>query len=177
MRHVTGKTTLASSFAWEAGAKLWRADPFDPAGTLLILQTLHDFDRWKEEGQLLAYKPLDWDAVLPQYADHPPLRADRGWAVVACPSGRYPARSRECLWRSVRGDGPPERELEDRRTERLRHFDDCRIFWPPSGWKAARSSRSCPTGPCRRAAYTRFFRQPGFARHRSPASSPCWQPR
>ncbi len=34
-----------------------------------ILQTLHDFDRWKEEGQLLAYKPLDWDAVLPEYKD------------------------------------------------------------------------------------------------------------
>lgn len=129
-----------------------------------ILQTLHDFDRWKEEGQLLAYKPLDWDAVLPQYADHPPRRADRGWAVVACPSGRYPARSQECLWRGVQSDGHPERDPEDRRAERLRHFDDCRIFWPPSGWKAARSSRSCPTGPCRRAASTRFFRQPGFAR-------------
>lgn len=34
-----------------------------------ILQTLHDFDRWKDEGQLLAYKPLDWDAVLPEYKD------------------------------------------------------------------------------------------------------------
>jgi len=34
-----------------------------------VLQTLHDFDRWKSEGQLLAYKPLDWDAILPQYKD------------------------------------------------------------------------------------------------------------
>lgn len=34
-----------------------------------ILQTLHDFDRWKSEGRLLAYKPLDWDAIVPQFKD------------------------------------------------------------------------------------------------------------
>jgi ABC-type Fe3+ transport system substrate-binding protein len=33
------------------------------------LQTLHDFDRWKSEGQLLHYKPLDWSAVLPEFKD------------------------------------------------------------------------------------------------------------
>jgi len=33
------------------------------------LQTLHDFDRWKTEGQLLPYKPLDWDAILPEFKD------------------------------------------------------------------------------------------------------------
>lgn len=33
------------------------------------LQTLHDFDRWKSDGQLLPYKPLDWEALLPQYRD------------------------------------------------------------------------------------------------------------
>lgn len=33
------------------------------------LQTLQDFDRWKSEGQLLAYKPLDWAGVLPEYRD------------------------------------------------------------------------------------------------------------
>lgn len=33
------------------------------------LQTLQDFDRWKAQGQLLHYKPLDWDAVLPEYKD------------------------------------------------------------------------------------------------------------
>jgi ABC-type Fe3+ transport system substrate-binding protein len=33
------------------------------------LQTLHDFDRWKAEGQLLQYKPLDWDALLPEFKD------------------------------------------------------------------------------------------------------------
>jgi ABC-type Fe3+ transport system substrate-binding protein len=36
---------------------------------IAILQTLHDFDRWKDGGHLLAYKPLDWDAILPQYKD------------------------------------------------------------------------------------------------------------
>jgi ABC-type Fe3+ transport system substrate-binding protein len=33
------------------------------------LQTLHDFDRWKAEGQLLHYKPLDWGAILPPFKD------------------------------------------------------------------------------------------------------------
>ncbi|XAH25374.1 ABC transporter substrate-binding protein [Xylophilus sp. GW821-FHT01B05] len=33
------------------------------------LQTLHDYDRWKSEGQLLHYKPLDWDAILPEFKD------------------------------------------------------------------------------------------------------------
>lgn len=34
-----------------------------------VLQTLHDFDRWKAEGKLLAYKPLDWDMLLPESKD------------------------------------------------------------------------------------------------------------
>lgn len=34
-----------------------------------MLQTLHDFDRWKSQGQLLPYKPLDWDALLPDTRD------------------------------------------------------------------------------------------------------------
>ncbi|MEP6719859.1 MAG: ABC transporter substrate-binding protein [Variovorax sp.] len=33
------------------------------------LQTLQDYDRWKNEGQLLHYKPLDWDALLPEFRD------------------------------------------------------------------------------------------------------------
>jgi ABC-type Fe3+ transport system substrate-binding protein len=33
------------------------------------LQTLHDFDRWKRDGQLVNYKPLDWDALLPEFRD------------------------------------------------------------------------------------------------------------
>jgi len=33
------------------------------------LQTLHDFDRWKADGQLLHYKPLDWGAILPEFKD------------------------------------------------------------------------------------------------------------
>ena len=33
------------------------------------LQTLHDFDRWKAEGNLLAYKPLDWDQVYGDFKD------------------------------------------------------------------------------------------------------------
>ncbi len=36
---------------------------------IAMLQTLHDFDRWKAAGQLLAYKPLDWDALLPDTRD------------------------------------------------------------------------------------------------------------
>lgn len=34
-----------------------------------MLQTLHDFDRWKSEGRLLAYKPLDWDVLYPETRD------------------------------------------------------------------------------------------------------------
>lgn len=34
-----------------------------------MLQTLHDFDRWKREGKLLAYKPLDWDVLWPDTRD------------------------------------------------------------------------------------------------------------
>jgi ABC-type Fe3+ transport system substrate-binding protein len=45
------------------------------------LQTLQDFDRWKEEGQLLAYKPLDWDAISPEYKD--PDGAFAGIGVIA----------------------------------------------------------------------------------------------
>lgn len=33
------------------------------------LQTLHDFDRWKAEGRLLAYKPLGWEQVFPDFRD------------------------------------------------------------------------------------------------------------
>ena len=33
------------------------------------LQTLHDFDRWKQEGRLLPYKPLGWDQVYPDFKD------------------------------------------------------------------------------------------------------------
>ena len=46
-----------------------------------VLQTLHDFDRWKEEGQLLAYKPLDWNALLAEYKD--PDGAFMGIGVIA----------------------------------------------------------------------------------------------
>lgn len=33
------------------------------------LQTLHDYDRWKAEGQLLLYKPLGWDQVYSDFRD------------------------------------------------------------------------------------------------------------
>lgn len=42
-------------------------------GTLLPdlahLQTLQDFDRWKQRGVLLPYKPIGWDSVYPQFKD------------------------------------------------------------------------------------------------------------
>ncbi len=34
------------------------------------LQTLHNFERWKNEGALLRYKPIGWDAVFPDFKDH-----------------------------------------------------------------------------------------------------------
>ncbi len=33
------------------------------------LQTSQDFDRWKNEGRLLCYKPLGWEMVYPEYKD------------------------------------------------------------------------------------------------------------
>jgi iron(III) transport system substrate-binding protein len=36
---------------------------------LLELQTLHDFDYWKEKELLIRYRPLDWDKVYPDYKD------------------------------------------------------------------------------------------------------------
>jgi len=45
------------------------------------LQTLQDFERWKTQDQLLAYKPLDWDAIAPEYKD--PDAAFHAISVVA----------------------------------------------------------------------------------------------
>ncbi|WP_448549423.1 ABC transporter substrate-binding protein [Thalassotalea fusca] len=36
---------------------------------IIQLQTLHDFDYWKEQGVLLPYKPRDWDKVYPVFRD------------------------------------------------------------------------------------------------------------
>ncbi|OMP86698.1 hypothetical protein BK809_0000101 [Diplodia seriata] len=35
----------------------------------IILQTLHDYPRWKSQGALLPYKPLGWDQVHDAYKD------------------------------------------------------------------------------------------------------------
>ncbi len=40
-----------------------------------------DFERWKTQDQLLAYKPLDWDAIAPEYKD--PDAAFHAISVVA----------------------------------------------------------------------------------------------
>ncbi|KAI0751257.1 ABC-type Fe3+ transport system [Daedaleopsis nitida] len=34
-----------------------------------ILQTLHDFPRWKQQGLLLPYKPADWDQIYDAFKD------------------------------------------------------------------------------------------------------------
>ncbi|MFC4455183.1 ABC transporter substrate-binding protein [Deinococcus sonorensis] len=34
-----------------------------------MLQTLHDFDRWKAEGALQPYKPVGWNHVAPKFKD------------------------------------------------------------------------------------------------------------
>ena len=46
-----------------------------------VLQTLHDFDRWKAQGQLLAYKPADWNAIQAEYKD--PDGAYAGIGIIA----------------------------------------------------------------------------------------------
>ncbi|KAH6645315.1 ABC transporter [Truncatella angustata] len=35
----------------------------------IILQTLHDYPRWDQEGALLHYQPLDFDAIHPAFRD------------------------------------------------------------------------------------------------------------
>ncbi|KAF4543320.1 ABC-type fe3+ transport system protein [Lasiodiplodia theobromae] len=35
----------------------------------VILQTLHDYPRWKEDGSILQYKPLGWDQVYDEFKD------------------------------------------------------------------------------------------------------------
>lgn len=35
----------------------------------IILQTLHDYPRWKKEGVLMNYAPLNFDKVYPQFKD------------------------------------------------------------------------------------------------------------
>ncbi|CAI6338354.1 unnamed protein product [Periconia digitata] len=45
----------------------------------IILQTLHDYPRWKEQGALLEYKPLDFDNVAPEFKD--PDGAYYGYAI------------------------------------------------------------------------------------------------
>ncbi|KAK0644890.1 hypothetical protein DIS24_g8429 [Lasiodiplodia hormozganensis] len=35
----------------------------------VILQTLHDYPRWKSQGALLPYKPLGWDQIHDEYKD------------------------------------------------------------------------------------------------------------
>ena len=35
----------------------------------IILQTLHDYPRWKKEGALMNYAPLNFDKVYPVFKD------------------------------------------------------------------------------------------------------------
>lgn len=35
----------------------------------VILQTLHDYPRWKSEDVLLQYKPLGWDSIYEEFRD------------------------------------------------------------------------------------------------------------
>jgi ABC-type Fe3+ transport system substrate-binding protein len=36
---------------------------------IAVLQTLHDFSRWKREGRLLPYKPLKWEDIYSSIKD------------------------------------------------------------------------------------------------------------
>ena len=49
--------------ALENGGERWAVPD------VIQLQTLHDFDYWTERGELMAYKPKDWDKVYPGYKD------------------------------------------------------------------------------------------------------------
>ncbi|THW00085.1 periplasmic binding protein-like II [Aureobasidium pullulans] len=41
----------------------------DDGADIAVLQTLHDFGRWKREGRLYPYKPADWDNVYSAIKD------------------------------------------------------------------------------------------------------------
>lgn len=41
------------------------SDLFD----LAVLQSTHDFPRWKEEGRLMNYKVREWEDIYPEFVD------------------------------------------------------------------------------------------------------------
>lgn len=47
----------------------------------IILQTLHDFPRWKEEGALMNYAPVNFDSIYPVFKD-----ADAAYAGLFIPA-------------------------------------------------------------------------------------------
>jgi hypothetical protein len=56
----------------------------------VILQTLHDYPRWKKEGALMQYAPLNFDKVYPVFKDQDAaytglLIFSWGYVVVKCP--------------------------------------------------------------------------------------------
>jgi ABC-type Fe3+ transport system substrate-binding protein len=64
--HITVKTDLSKYHDARIDNQLARGR-LEP--DVAQLQTLQDFDRWKSQGRLLAYKPAGWDAVYPQFKD------------------------------------------------------------------------------------------------------------
>jgi len=41
----------------------------DDGADVAVLQTLHDFPRWKTQNRLLNYKPANWDDIYPEFVD------------------------------------------------------------------------------------------------------------
>ncbi|KAF9528857.1 hypothetical protein CPB83DRAFT_813428 [Crepidotus variabilis] len=50
--------------------RYWENSNFtDDGADVAVLQTLHDFPRWKSEGRLLNYKVSSWDDIYPEFID------------------------------------------------------------------------------------------------------------
>jgi hypothetical protein len=48
-----------------------------------VLQSFHDFPRWKDEGRLLNYKVREWDDIYPEFVDED--GAYTGLYICTCP--------------------------------------------------------------------------------------------
>lgn len=57
-------------------------DGKDEAFDVAVIQTVHDFVRWKSEGRLMHYKVAPWNDLHSQFVD--PDGAYTGYAICEC---------------------------------------------------------------------------------------------
>lgn len=53
----------------QADLKYASTNGSDNGADVIVLQTLHNFPRWKSEGRLLPYKVAPWNDIYPEFVD------------------------------------------------------------------------------------------------------------